>query len=176
MYVEELYLRGAKLFRPKIFRDDRGFFREIFHQPLYAKEGVECAFVQDNHSFSVKGTLRGMHFQQLPGQDKLVSVIDGEIFDVIVDLRSDSPTFLQWTGVVLSGENGAQLFVPKGFAHGFCVLSDAAHVHYKVSSLYDPAQEKTFRFDDPEIGIVWPIAEPLLSTRDAESPCFRGVI
>jgi dTDP-4-dehydrorhamnose 3,5-epimerase len=176
MEVKELSLPGVKLFRPKLFFDDRGFFRETFRKPLYAQEGIDCDFLQDNHSFSKKGTIRGMHFQRFPGQAKLVTVIEGEIFDVFVDIRPTSPTFGKWQGVFLKASDGDQLFIPAGYAHGFCVVSDTAHLCYKVSSLYDPMEERSFRYDDPFVGINWPVEQPLISERDRSSPLLKDAI
>lgn len=170
-----LTLQPALLLQPKIFRDERGSFQEMYQRSVYQRLGVAPEFVQDNLSFSHKGTVRGMHFQASPGQAKLVSVISGQIYDVIVDIRPDSPTFKQWEGIYLDSESGKQLFVPIGFAHGFCVISSSAHVCYKVSSPYDPIEEKTFRFDDPEIGITWPIDTAILSERDRLSPLFKEI-
>lgn len=175
MNIFELPLAGLKLVKLKVFEDDRGFFRESYRSPLYNKGGIEETFIQDNHSFSKKGTLRGMHFQSNPGQAKLVTVVQGTIFDVCVDIRPDSPTFGKWHGVYLSAEEHVQLFVPVGFAHGFCTLSESSHVIYKVSSLYEASTEKTFRFDDPKIGIHWPIDNPILSAKDAEASLFEAI-
>ncbi|HEY2811539.1 MAG TPA: dTDP-4-dehydrorhamnose 3,5-epimerase [Rhabdochlamydiaceae bacterium] len=166
MQVEELLLPGVKLVKTKIFHDDRGFFRETFRKERYAQQGIACEFVQDNHSFSQKGTIRGMHFQRAPGQAKLVSVLCGKIFDVVVDIRKNSPTYKQWLGVYLDGQSGDQLFVPVGYAHGFCALSETVHLSYKVSANYDPVEEKSFRFDDPSVAIQWPIDVITLSERD----------
>jgi dTDP-4-dehydrorhamnose 3,5-epimerase len=171
-----LSLEGVKLLRPKIFCDDRGFFRETYRRPLYQQSGIDCEFVQDNHSYSRKGTIRGMHFQRRPGQAKLVTVTAGRIYDVVVDIRKERATFGQWEGVYLDGEKGEQLFVPIGFAHGFCVVSDEAHVIYKVSNIYDPAEEVGFRFDDPHVNISWPVDHPLLSDRDLKSSYLHEVI
>lgn len=176
MEVKDLLFDGVKLLRPKIFFDDRGFFRETFRKSLYVQAGIDCDFLQDNHSFSVQGTIRGMHFQRSPGQAKLVTVMEGTIFDVIVDIRPASPTFGRWEGVYLEASQGDQLFVPAGYAHGFCILSQNAHICYKVSSLYDPAEERGFRYDDPFVGIRWPIDQPLLSERDRKSPSFKEAI
>lgn len=176
MKVETLSLNGVKLLRPKIFFDARGFFRETFRKPLYEQAGIPSDFVQDNHSFSKRGTIRGMHFQRSPGQAKLVTVMQGKIFDVVVDVRPESPTFGKWEGVDLDASTGVQLFIPVGFAHGFCVVSDEAHVCYKVSSVYDPLEERCFRYDDPFVGIQWPEANPLLSERDRASPLLSEVI
>jgi dTDP-4-dehydrorhamnose 3,5-epimerase len=176
MDILELELPGLKLLKPRLYADERGFFLESYRASLYASLGIDCSFVQDNRSYSKKGTLRGMHFQRKPGQAKLVSVIEGEVFDVAVDLRQESPTFGKWMGVYLDGKSCQQLFIPVGFAHGFCVLSENAHVAYKVSAPYDPEEEKGFRFDDPEIGIEWPIEHPLVSLRDLAAPRFREVV
>lgn len=176
MEIKTLSLSGVKLLRPPLFFDERGFFREIFRKPLYIPAGVDCDFVQDNHSFSKKGTLRGMHFQRFPGQAKLVTVVEGTIFDVVVDIRPQSPTFGKWEGVYLEATQGDQLFIPIGYAHGFCVISDFAHVVYKNSSLYDPSEERGFRYDDPFVGITWPIDDPLLSDRDRYHPSLQEAI
>ena len=176
MEIKDLSLPGVKFIRPKIFHDDRGFFRETFREPLYREAGIDCGFVQDNHSFSKKGTIRGMHFQRTPGQAKLVTVMAGKIFDVFVDIRPNSPTFGKWDGVYLDAELGEQIFVPVGYAHGFCVVSDHAHVCYKVSHIYDPREERNFRFDDPFVGIHWPIETPLISDRDRQSPLLKEAI
>jgi len=176
MEVVELAFAGVKRVRPKTFFDERGFFRETFRQSLYEASGIDVAFVQDNHSFSKRGTIRGMHFQRSPGQAKLVTVMEGKIFDVVVDVRPESPTFGRWEGVYLDAASGDQLYVPVGFGHGFCVVSEQAHVCYKVSSVYDPAEERGFAFNDPFVGICWPVAEPLLSERDRASLALREVV
>jgi dTDP-4-dehydrorhamnose 3,5-epimerase len=163
---------GLKLFRPSVFADSRGFFLETYQQRAYAAAGVEVTFVQDNHSRSTKGTLRGLHYQSHPGQAKLVRVGRGRIFDVAVDIRPDSPTFGRWHGVYLDDQEHAQLLVPVGFAHGFCVVSDIADVMYKVSAPYDPKTECGLKFDDPDVGVAWPISEPLLSPRDQQAESF----
>lgn len=175
LHITNLSLDGPKLIKTKAFSDDRGFFWECYRKELYQKSGIEFDFVQDNHSYSKKDVLRGMHFQRSPGQVKLVSVLLGKILDVVVDIRSGSPTFGLWESVILDAEKKEQLLVPIGFAHGFLVLSDDAHVFYKVSSPYDPQEEKTFRFDDPTIGIEWPIKNPLVSERDLAAPWFAEV-
>ncbi len=176
MQITGLKLEGLKLIQPKVFKDIRGYCLESYRASLYFLEGISESFVQDNHSFSVKNTLRGMHFQSTPGQAKLVRCAQGAIFDVAVDMRPDSPTFGEWEGVILDSEQHCQLLIPVGFAHGFCVLTEGAHVMYKVSANYDPATEKGFRFDDPDIGIAWPIENPLLSERDKNSPLFKEVL
>jgi dTDP-4-dehydrorhamnose 3,5-epimerase len=173
MKAVELSLPDLKLISPAVFPDARGFFCETYRQPRYQELGIDCVFVQDNHSYSRQGTVRGMHFQRSPGQDKLISVIAGTIFDVAVDIRPESPTFGKWEGVLLDGTTGQQLFIPRGFAHGFCVLSEEAHVLYKVSSIYDPSEEKGFIFDDPDVNIDWPVSEPIVSERDRCCPTFR---
>jgi dTDP-4-dehydrorhamnose 3,5-epimerase len=175
MQIKELKLSGVKFIKTRIFSDERGFFRETFHKLIYNNEGISCEFVQDNHSFSHKGTIRGMHFQRFPGQAKLVSVMQGTIYDVVVDIRKDSPTYRQWLGVYLDAEKGDQLFIPVGYAHGFCVVSELAHVCYKVSAVYDPLEETSFCFDDPQVGIEWPCSLPILSERDKKSPFLSEV-
>jgi len=175
MEIVDMSLSEVKLIRLRSFQDERGFFRESYRENLYSSHGIAGSFVQDNHSFSFKGTIRGMHFQAHPGQAKLVSVVSGRIFDAVVDIRPYSPTFGKWLGVDLYAENGEQLYIPVGFAHGFCVLSESAHVIYKVSNYYDPLLERTFRFDDAEVGIQWPVESPVLSLRDRDSPSFREV-
>lgn len=175
METENLALPGVKLIKTKRFIDERGFFRELFVQSRYAEKGITPPFVQDNHSFSRRGTIRGMHFQRFPGQAKLVSVICGKIYDVVVDIRRDSPTFKQWIGIYLDAEEGGQLFVPIGFAHGFCVVSEDAHVCYKVTSPYNPEEEKGFRYDDPDVGIIWPQDALLQSEKDRLSPLLSEV-
>jgi dTDP-4-dehydrorhamnose 3,5-epimerase len=172
MNVSELRLAGVKLIRPRVFRDGRGFFLESYSEPRYRAAGIDVGFVQDNQSRSVRGTLRGLHYQSSPGQAKLLRVGTGRIFDVVVDIRADSPTFAQWEGVYLDAEEHAQLFVPIGFAHGFCVVSEVAEVLYKVSSPYDASTECSIRFDDPELGVNWPVAEPVLSERDRQAESF----
>lgn len=176
MECVDLSLPGLKLLRPRVFSDARGFFRETYRRPSYEAVGIDCLFVQDNHSFSRKGTIRGMHFQRTPGQAKLISVIAGTVFDVAVDIRPDSPTFKKWEGVLLDGVKGEQLFIPAGFAHGFCVMSEEAHLIYKVSALYNPEEEMTFAFDDPDLAIAWPISHPLLSERDRNSPPLQELM
>ena len=172
MEIIELPLVGAKLIRPRIFRDPRGFFLESYSQQRYRDAGMSETWVQDNHSASTKGTLRGLHYQSHPGQAKLVRVTSGRIFDVLVDIRPDSPTFGRWHGEELDAEEHAQLYIPIGFAHGFAVLTESAEVQYKVSSPYDGATECAIRWNDPEIGVAWPVGEPLLSARDQSSESF----
>ncbi|HVT59333.1 MAG TPA: dTDP-4-dehydrorhamnose 3,5-epimerase [Thermoanaerobaculia bacterium] len=159
------------LIEPVVFRDPRGFFLETYHQERFRDHGIAQPFVQDNHSFSaVRGTLRGMHAQLRRPQGKLVRAILGEVFDVVVDLRPGSPTFGRWVGETLSGENFRQLYVPPGFAHGFCVVSGTAHVQYKCTELYDRADEIGLVWNDPEVAIAWPEAAPTLNERDRGWP------
>ena len=168
-------LEGLALIEPQVFGDERGFFVETFSRDAWRELGVEADFVQHNHSRSSKGTLRGLHFQTSPGQAKLLRCPRGKIFDVAVDLRRDSATYGKWEGYVLDDEKHHQLYVPVGFAHGFCVLSELADVTYLVSSLYDPETEAGIRWNDPEIGVEWPVGEPLLSQRDIEAPTLGEV-
>jgi dTDP-4-dehydrorhamnose 3,5-epimerase len=154
------------LVEPRVIRDDRGFFLETWHEQRYREGGIPGPFVQDNHSQSVRGTLRGLHAQVRRPQGKLVRAVRGEIFDVAVDIRPGSPTFGRWTGATLTSDNFHQLWVPPGFAHGFCVLSDLAEVEYKCTDVYVREDEIAIAWNDPEIGIDWPVAAPLLSPRD----------
>ena len=173
MQITKMELEGVFKLCPKVFFDDRGFFYESFKESFLRESGIGEPFVQDNHSFSQKNTVRGMHFQTIPGQAKLLRVSQGEIFDVAVDIRPDSPTFGKWEGVILNSTNHHQLFVPIGFAHGFCVLSEEAHVMYKVSSLYNPSTEVGFRWNDQTINIQWPVTNPIVSERDQKAPLFN---
>jgi len=155
---------------PDVHEDGRGFFLETYHEEKYREGGVAGPFVQDNHSRSVGGTLRGLHLQARRPQGKLIRVVEGEIFDVAVDVRRGSPSFGRWVGHSLSAENFRQCWVPPGFAHGFCVLSEFAHVEYKCTELYDPAGELGIVWNDPALGIVWPIQNPIVSDRDRRHP------
>jgi dTDP-4-dehydrorhamnose 3,5-epimerase len=167
MQVETTPLPGVLVITPRVFVDARGFFYESYNQEALRRHGVATVFVQDNHSKSTRGTLRGLHCQLPPAaQVKLVRVVVGAIWDVAVDIRRGSPTFGRWFGVELSAANYRQMYVPIGFAHGFCVLSDEAEVLYKTSHVYDPARERSIAWNDPALGIPWPVAEPLLSPRD----------
>lgn len=163
------------LIEPEVHGDERGFMVETFRADAWRELGADADFVQENHSRSGAGILRGLHFQTDPGQAKLVRCARGRIWDVVVDLRSDSPTYRRWEGHELDDEAHRQLFVPAGFAHGFCVLSEVADVAYKLSSYYDPATEAGIAWDDPEIGIQWPISDPVLSARDSDAPRFTDV-
>jgi dTDP-4-dehydrorhamnose 3,5-epimerase len=171
----ETKLGGLVLVEPQVHGDERGFFVETYSKDAWAELGVDADFVQHNHSRSSHGTLRGLHFQTSPGQAKLLRCARGAILDVAVDLRKDSPTYGQWEGHVLDDVTHHQLFVPIGFAHGFVVLSDVADVAYLVSSLYDPATEMGIAWDDPEVGVDWQVAEPLLSGRDQTAPLLSEI-
>lgn len=168
-------LEGVLLVEPEVFSDPRGFFMETYHAPKFAAGGIDAPFVQDNHSGSVRNTLRGLHYQLERPQGKLVRVVAGAVFDVAVDLRKGSPTFGRWHGLELSADNRLQLWIPPGFAHGFCVLSDTAEVIYKCTDVYVPGAERTLRWDDPDIRIAWPVAEPLLSEKDARAPGLKDL-
>jgi dTDP-4-dehydrorhamnose 3,5-epimerase len=167
---------GVVIIEPDVYSDPRGFFLETYHADKYRAAGIPGPFVQDNHSRSVRGTLRGLHLQLRHPQGKLVRVIEGEIFDVAVDVRRGSPTFGQWMGVTLSAENFRQCYVPPGFAHGFAVVSPVAQVEYKCTDLYDPKSEIGIAWNDPAIGINWPITNPLLSDRDTRHQPLSSVI
>lgn len=160
-------LPGVLIIEPDVYRDERGWFLETYHAPKYQDGGIPLSFVQDNHSSSVCGTLRGLHAQKSRPQGKLVRVVRGEIFDVAVDIRRGSPTFASWASECLSAENFKQLYVPPGFAHGFCVLSDIAEVEYKCTDVYVPGDEITISWNDVQIGIQWPNDSPILSPKDA---------
>ena len=175
MNILDIDIQGPKIIEPDIFPDARGFFCETFHQKRYAENGIDDRFVQDNLSSSKKGTLRGIHYQYPQSQAKLVQVIQGEVRDVIVDIRQQSSTFGKWVGVTLSAENRRQLFVPAGFAHGYCVLSETALFSYKCSDFYAPDCEKGILWSDPDIGIDWPVRDPILSDKDQLYPCLKDV-
>jgi len=160
---------------PDVHRDPRGFFIETYHAERYRSHGVAATFVQDNHTRSAARTLRGLHLQRRRPQAKLVRVVAGEIYDVAVDLRRGSPTFRQWIGVMLSAENFKQCYIPAGFAHGFCVLTDTAEVVYKCSEPYDPMDEFGIAWNDPSLSIAWPVADPLLSDRDRQNPTLAEI-
>ena len=166
MKVHTTELPGVLLVEPQVFRDERGFFLEFFQARKYAAAGIPAVFVQDNHSLSRKGTLRGLHAQLHRPQGKLIRVIEGEIWDVAVDIRPGSPTYRKHVSAVLSAENFRQLWVPPGLAHGFCVLSERAQVEYKCTDFYDPADELVVAWNDPTLAIPWPIRTPLVSERD----------
>ena len=160
-------IEDVRIIEPQVFTDSRGYFLETYHGSRFELVGLADAFVQDNLSYSVKNTLRGLHFQVTHPQSKLVQVISGEIFDVAVDIRPTSPTFGRWVSVHLSEKNKRQVFIPAGFAHGFCVLCEVARVFYKCSDFYDPDDEGGILWSDPAIGINWPTTTPLLSAKDS---------
>jgi dTDP-4-dehydrorhamnose 3,5-epimerase len=166
----ETRLDGLVLIEPAVHPDSRGFFLETFRVDDYRELGIDVEFIQDNHSRSQGGSIRAFHFQLEPGQAKLVRAARGTVYDVAIDLRRDSPTYGQHEAFELTDANHRQLFVPVGFAHGFCVLSDIADVTYKVSSYYDPATERGIAFDDPELGVDWPVDDPIVSDRDRSNP------
>ena len=155
---------------PDVFRDERGFFLETFSRAKYGRGGIDCEFVQDNHSRSQRNTIRGLHAQRQHPQGKLVRVLSGSILDVVVDIRHDSPTYLKWISVVLSADNFRQIYVPPGFAHGICITSDVADLEYKCTDYYDPNDELRIAWNDPSIGIKWPIVDPILSDKDRQAP------
>jgi dTDP-4-dehydrorhamnose 3,5-epimerase len=175
MRVLETKLPGAVIVEPDVFGDARGYFLETWNRKRYAAAGLDVDFVQDNLSFSQRGTLRGLHFQNPGTQGKLVSVLIGEVYDVAVDVRHGSPSFGQWIGVALSAENKRQFYVPPGFAHGFCVTSETALFAYKCTDFYNPETEGSVLWNDPELGIDWPIKEPLLSKKDAIAPRLSSI-
>jgi len=171
-----LELEGVVLVEPTVHHDPRGRFLETYHQRKYQEGGIRETFVQDNRSQSVRGTLRGLHAQRLQPQGKLVLAVSGEIFDVAVDVRRGSPTFGRWVSAILSGTNFRQLYVPPGFVHGFCVLSDTAEVEFKVTDFYAPHDELAVLWNDPEIGIEWPIRDPVVSEKDLRAPRLAEVL
>ena len=168
-------LAGLLTIEPKVFGDARGFFLETWNQRRYQEIGLNANFVQDNLSFSRRGALRGLHFQNPTPQGKLVSVIQGEVFDVAVDLRQSSPTFGQWESVNLSGDSKRQFYIPPGFAHGFLVVTETALFHYKCTEFYSPKDEMTLRWDDPQLKIPWPSENPTLSEKDARGLFLRDI-
>lgn len=177
LLIERTPLEGLLIVKPQVFRDARGFFIESYNRPRFVAAGIPTEFVQDNHSLSARGTLRGLHFQTTPGQAKLIRCTRGRIWDVAVDIRPGSATFGRHFAAELSPEDFAMLYIPVGFAHGFLVLSDEAEVQYKCSNVYDPATEAGLAWDDAELGIAWPLdrvgGTPLLSERDKKNPSFR---
>jgi dTDP-4-dehydrorhamnose 3,5-epimerase len=173
----ETGFEGAYIIEPTVFRDNRGFFMETYNRKVFEDHGISPDFVQDNYSFSQpRGVIRGLHFQYPPhAQSKLVMVMSGSIFDVIVDLRKGSTSFGKWFSVELSGSPFRMIYVPRGFAHGFCTLEENAHVLYKVDALYNPAADGGIRWDDPELGIPWPASQPVLSGKDSELPLLGQI-
>ena len=169
-------LPEVMLVEPELRRDERGFFLETYHAEKFRAGGIAVQFVQDNHSGSRQGTLRGLHAQCRRPQGKLVRVVEGEVFDVAVDIRRGSSTFARWVAVRLSAENFRQCYIPPGFAHGFCVVTPFAQVEYKCTDVYDPDDEITIRWDDPDLAIPWPIQAPILSAKDGSAPTLREVM
>ncbi|HSZ67835.1 MAG TPA: dTDP-4-dehydrorhamnose 3,5-epimerase [Xanthobacteraceae bacterium] len=175
MRIEPIGLSGLLLIEPRYFRDERGYFLESFSRPRYRDAGIADDFVQENHSRSYRGILRGLHFQVRRPQAQLVTVMRGRVFDVAVDLRRGSQTFGRWFGAELSDEGVCQMYMAPGFAHGFCVLSDTADLHYMVSRIYDHSDEGGLLWSDPDIGIRWPVAAPVVSAHDAAYPRLRDI-
>ena len=168
MNVIKTKLKDCVIIEPKVFGDKRGFFLETYQAARYNQEaGIDLAFVQDNHSRSSKAVLRGLHYQKIKPQGKLVRVVKGEVYDVAVDIRKGSQTFGQWESVILSEENKTQFWIPPGFAHGFLVLSDIADFEYKCTDYYDPSDEGSISWNDPDLNIPWPLTDPILSNKDA---------
>ncbi|WP_288344410.1 dTDP-4-dehydrorhamnose 3,5-epimerase [uncultured Duodenibacillus sp.] len=177
MEVTKTRVDGVLLIKPKVFGDERGYFVETYQKERYSEIGITHPFVQDNHSMSRRGILRGLHYQTKHPQGKLVMVSLGAVFDVAVDIRPDSPTFGKWFGAILSQENQHQLWIPPGLAHGFLVLSDIAHFHYKCTDFYDPKNETSILWNDPELNIEWPFAEDVvLSQKDMNALSFKSAV
>ena len=176
MKVEKTTIPDVLILTPKVFDDERGFFLESYNQNIFKNVGISLDFVQDNHSKSSQGVIRGLHFQKKNPQGKLVRCIQGEILDVMIDIRTDSPTFGQYLAVKLNQENKKQVWVPPGLAHGFSVLSDTAEILYKVTDFYNPQDEDGIRWNDPELAIDWQVKNPQLSKRDQDLPLFQKVI
>lgn len=170
MHIVETSLPGVVVIEPRVFEDARGFFMETYHEGKFAELGITARFVQDNHSRSHRGTLRGLHYQLEHPQAKLCRVVQGEVLDVAVDIRRGSPAFGRWTSVVLSADNKRQIYIPRGFAHGFVVLSETAEFLYKCDDFYQPGAERGILWNDPAIGIEWNHPEPLLSPKDQANP------
>jgi dTDP-4-dehydrorhamnose 3,5-epimerase len=176
MNITKTDLPGVMILEPRVFTDARGSFMETWHQARYHELGLPAQFVQDNVSFSIRGTLRGLHFQHPKDQGKLIQVLHGEVFDVAVDIRVGSPTFGKWVGATLSGDNHRQLYIPGGFAHGFCVTSEVAAVSYKCTDFYAPEAEGSVRWNDSRLAIGWPVDHPLLSPKDADAPLLNDTL
>lgn len=176
MQIKSSDIPDVKIIEPRIFSDERGFFLETYHAQRYAEAGIPDKFVQDNHSGSRQGTLRGLHYQIRCAQGKLIQVVVGEIFDVVVDLRRSSPTFGRWLGTLLTAQNKLQLWIPQGFAHGFYVISEWAEVTYKTTDYYAPEWERTLLWNDPDLKIDWQIpanTQPIVSAKDQQGKPFR---
>lgn len=175
MNIIETKIPGVLIIEPKVFADGRGYFKETWNHQRFADAGLNMVFVQDNISYSQKGVLRGLHYQKPQTQGKLVQVLEGEVFDVAVDIRKGSPTFGQWVGEYLSAENHRQFYVPEGFAHGFCVVSDMAMFSYKCTDFYNARAEGGVAWNDPDIGIDWPVDDPILSEKDKAAVRLKDV-
>jgi len=175
MNIEETKLAGVLILEPKVFTDDRGYFFETWNSTRYEQAGIPGPFVQDNISFSKKGVLRGLHFQYPQSQGKLIQVLSGEVVDIVVDIRVGSPTYGQWLSEVLSESIHRQMYVPPGFAHGYCATSEAALFSYKCTDFYNPVTEQGIIWNDPDIGIEWPIAQPVLSPKDEVYPRLKDL-
>ena len=175
MKVNKAPLDGVFIIEPKVFKDARGIFYEVYSAKKYEEHGIPAHFVQDNHSVSEKGVLRGLHYQINPGQAKLVRVTRGEVFDVVLDIRKESPTYGKWWSLHLSETNKLQLYVPEGFAHGFCVLSESVEFLYKCSNYYSPGDERGIMWNDPDLAIEWPIENPIISEKDNVYPRFNEI-
>ena len=177
MNITKTAIPGLLILEPKVFSDRRGFFYESYSQKTLAAAGIDSVFVQDNHSQSVQNTLRGLHFQRgAAAQAKLVRCTAGEVYDVAVDLRRDSPTFKKWVGVTLSAENKKQFYIPKGFAHGFAVLSATAEFQYKCDNYYAPSEEVGILWNDPQLAIDWPVSAPIISEKDKKNPQLKDLL
>lgn len=175
MKVTETKLPGVLIIEPKVFGDSRGCFFETYHAERYAEFGIKAPFVQDNFSRSSYGVLRGLHYQLEHTQGKLVWITCGKIYDVVVDVRHDSPTFGQWVAVTIDANEPKQVYIPPGYAHGFCVLSEQVDFFYKCTDIYHPASEKGIRWNDPDLNIPWPIEDPVLSTKDMHYPNLKNI-
>lgn len=175
MQIEKTIIPGVLVFTPKVFGDDRGFFLESYNRKEFAKAGIEEVFVQDNHSKSVQGVIRGLHYQKKHPQGKLIRVIQGEVLDVVVDIRRESPAFGKWVSVLISAENNKQVWIPGGLAHGFSVLSETAEFCYKVTDYYHPEDEAGIRWNDPQLNIDWQVQTPILSEKDKNLPLFTNI-
>ncbi|MCC7355873.1 MAG: dTDP-4-dehydrorhamnose 3,5-epimerase [Anaerolineae bacterium] len=176
MEFREYVIPGLVLIEPRVFADERGFFLERYNRRIFQEHGIHIDFVQDNHSHSIGRVLRGLHFQIPPfAQDKLVWAIQGEVFDVAVDLRKGSPSYGKWAGVILSGENKRMLLIPKGFAHGFVALSPTVDFIYKTSNFYSAAHDRGLIWNDPDLAIAWPVSDPILSEKDRRLPALRSL-
>ncbi len=173
MQIEETIIPGVLIIKPRVFEDDRGFFLESYNKKDFVEAGITDEFVQDNHSRSTRGVLRGLHYQKEYPQGKLIRVIQGEVLDIIVDIRKGSPTFGKWVSVMISAENKTQVWIPKGFAHGFSVLSEIAEFCYKVTEFYHPEDEKGVFWNDPQLAIDWKVKNPVLSRKDRDLPLLK---